>query len=143
MTKVFVYMNLHASRKEGRPVYSVKALSGPHKGRVIIRSPEVLIKDAAGKVSESGRQRVLREERKNVHAGIVGELVAVGDSAWRTGPNHRKHLGGWRKVTYNPYKYTGFVYKDDETSFLGSQLAYLGQRGVETLQKDRRKIKWT
>lgn len=125
--KVFVYMNLHATRRAGKPVYSVKALSGPSKGRVIARESSVLVQSASGKVSEAGRQRVLREGRKNVHAGIVGRLFAVGDAAER-------YLGlckdGWVPITYNPRKYENFVHKDDESAFGGAGLVFLGEKGV-------------
>ena len=79
--RVFVYWNLH------KKLWSIKALEGPDKGRVIARSSSVILTDAHGQVSEAGRQRVLREDRKNVHAGIVGDLVAVDGDAqtrWRT-----------------------------------------------------------
>jgi hypothetical protein len=52
------------------------------------------------KVSEAGRQRVLRKRRKNVHAGVVGYLCST--------PMHT-----YRKdeiqVTYNPYRDETFV----------------------------------
>ncbi len=66
--KVFVYWNLH------RGMWSVKALEGPDKGRVIARVDTVLLRDVTGKVSQAGRQRVLKERKKNVHAGLVGTL---------------------------------------------------------------------
>ena len=55
------------------------------------------------KVSEAGRQRVLRENRKNVHAYIIGDLVD-GDP-----------ITQGETVTYNPYKFASFVLKDTET----------------------------
>lgn len=68
--KVFVYFNLH------RKLWSVKALDGKARGKVIAHCERVIVRGASFKVSEAGRQRVLREGRKNVHAGIVGELEA-------------------------------------------------------------------
>lgn len=111
--KVFVYYNLH------KKTWSVKALSGPDKGRVVLHSDYVIVRNARGKVSEAGRQRVLREGRKNVHAGIVGEWSAYDITKLPS-----------RKVTYNPYKYESFVYKDDETPFEGSDVAVLAHRDV-------------
>ena len=66
--KVFVYFNLH------RKLFSVKALEGPDKGKVIGHTTYLWLKDVTFKVSEAGRQRVLREKRKNVHAGVVGNF---------------------------------------------------------------------
>ena len=115
--RVFVYYNLH------RHTWSIKALEGPLKGRVIAYSDTVLLANATGKVSEAGRQRVLREKRKNVHAGIVGTLV------------HRESEGYFPglPVTYNPYKYTSFVYSDTETEYTGSQFAYMAHKRVHVL----------
>lgn len=67
--KVFVYFNLH------KKLFSIKALEGSNKGRVIAHSSSVSLKDASCKVSEAGRQRVIKEKRKNVHAGVVGTLL--------------------------------------------------------------------
>ena len=106
--RVFVYYNLH------KHVWSVKALEGPDKGRVIARSDFVLLANPVGKVSEAGRQRVLREGRKNVHAGIVGRLLALEPHAPLASP---------RPVTYNPKKYQSFVYADDKAPFEGASFA--------------------
>lgn len=94
--KVFIYFNLH------RKLWSIKALQGPDKGRVIGHTECFTVLDAEFKVSEAGRQRVLREKRKNVHAGVVGQLVG------RTGHYLDK------SVTYNPYKYNSFVDRQTE-----------------------------
>ncbi|QFG08665.1 hypothetical protein PBI_VANISOA_86 [Mycobacterium phage Vanisoa] len=102
-------------------MWSVKALEGPDKGRVIARHQLIILRNAKGKVSEKGRQRVLRERRKNVHAGLVGELVQ-GEAVNLT-PQARE-------VTYNPYRYDSFVYRDDETRFEGCDLAILGHKTV-------------
>ena len=112
--RVFVYYNLH------RHVWSIKALEGPQKGLVIGHSPTVLLQNAAGKVSQAGRARVLRERRKNVHAGIVGTLVHTEAEGYFPG----------LEVTYNPYKYETFVDKDTEVPYGGSQFAYMDNRRV-------------
>lgn len=88
--KVFVYFNLH------RKCFSVKALEGVNKGRVIKHAHFVALENVTFKVSEAGRQRVLKEQRKNVHAGVVGTLVD-------------KYTVGIERVTYNPYKGSNFV----------------------------------
>jgi hypothetical protein len=93
--RAFVYFNLH------RKVFSIKALEGPQRGRVIAHSATVALSNVTFKVSEAGRQRVLREKRKNVHAGVVGDYdpLVYGNSAeWRG-----------EAVSYNPYKAPTFV----------------------------------
>ena len=111
--KVFVYFNLH------KKVFSIKALEGPCKGRVIAHRRELMLYDAIFKVSEAGRQRVLRECRKNVHAGVVGnwvnELISV---AHRT------------QVTYNPYKYNSFVFKHNEEPVKQAKVAHLVDKKI-------------
>lgn len=64
--RVFVYFNLH------RKCWSIKALEGPSKGRVIGHADYVDLACVEWKVSEAGRQRVIREKKKNVHAGAIG-----------------------------------------------------------------------
>ncbi|ASW31642.1 hypothetical protein SEA_STEPMIH_86 [Mycobacterium phage StepMih] len=122
--KVFVYKNLHATKKAGHTVYSIKALSGAKKGKVIARSRNVMIGLAEGKVSEAGRQRVLRERKKSVHAGIVGHLMG-------THPVDPETLGGTTsRITYNPYKYEQFVHADTEAPFEGAPVVCLSDEGV-------------
>ena len=87
--KVFVYYNLH------KHVWSVKALTGPHRGKVIKHCDSIQLHTVTFKVSEAGRQRVLREQCKNVHAGAVGYS------------DHGEHVY-YRQVSYNPYKYDHF-----------------------------------
>ena len=99
--RVFVYFNLH------KKVFSVKALEGENKGRVIAHSEYLDLHNVTFKVSEAGRQRVLRERKKNVHAGVVGY--------WED-TQHPKgtllHNLQCKQITYNPYKYDSFVYID-------------------------------
>ena len=93
--RVFVYFNLH------KLLWSVRALEGPDRGRVIQHAHELHLVDCQFRVSEAGRQRVLREHRKNVHAGVVGRLAAAPPSPAAT-----------QRVTYNPYKFATFVRAD-------------------------------
>lgn len=102
--KVFVYWNLH------KHCWSVKALEGENKGRVIRHASQVTLYNCTFKVSEAGRKRVLREQCKNVHAGVVGHLECDSDTeALRSSDIYSV------RVTYNPYKYSSFVRVDDVT----------------------------
>lgn len=94
MLKVFIYWNIT------RGVWSVKALQGPNRGRVIQHATDITLTDCVFKVSEAGRKKVLAQKVKNVHAGVVGymnSLVAPEVS------------GDVIDVTYNPYKFSTFV----------------------------------
>jgi hypothetical protein len=57
--------------------WSVKSLEGDHKGKVIAHVDNIIVANPTFKVSEAGRQRVFKEKRKNVHAGVVGEIEAM------------------------------------------------------------------
>ncbi len=61
--------------------------------KVIDHLPELTLFDCQFKVSEAGRQRVLREKRKNVHAFVQGRLSDAPGV-----------VPGGRKVRYNPYE---------------------------------------
>ncbi len=82
---VEVYKNLH------RNCWSVR-----QKGIVRFHTYAIALKQCQFKVSESGRQRVLREKRKNVHAFIKGMVTRKGDRVKGD------------KVTYDPYKMSTF-----------------------------------
>lgn len=104
--KVFIYFNLH------RKCFSIKALEGANKGRVIAHRNEALVFDATFKVSEAGRQRVIREQRKNVHAGVVGQWIGAEDGGDRFSIDTISRNGS--AITYNPYKYSTFVHRFGE-----------------------------
>lgn len=114
--KVFVYFNLH------KKVFSVKALEGSMKGRVIAHENALTLHDVTFKVSQAGRQRVLRERKKNVHAGVVGQWYGSIDSHIRDTNDIA--------VTYNPYKYDSFVLRDDEVPIHWATNAYLVDRKI-------------
>ena len=95
--KVKVYYNLH------KKCYSIVSLEKKNYGRVIKHSNCVPLFDAQFKVSEKGRQRVLHEKQKNVHAYVVG--------TWLGHLNDEITISGTpiKSATYNPYKYSSFV----------------------------------
>lgn len=106
--RVFVYRNLH------RKCYSVKSLE---TNRVICHVDEITLTDVKFRVGKAGRQRVLREKRKNVHAGVVGYIADVSMLGQRTG------------VTYNPYKYESFV-RDDKSPIHQAKIAHIDSFGI-------------
>lgn len=106
--RVFVYFNLH------KKCFSIKALEGDRKGRVIAHSDTVVLEGCKLMVSEAGRQRVLREKRKNVHAGVSGTWIHYCTNRADNAFDFLSTVG--RQVTYNPYKYDSFVVKATEQS---------------------------
>ena len=90
MRHYFVYRNLRTA------TFSVK-----HSGKVISHPLCVFLKNVKFKVSEKGRQRVLLEKRKNVHATIQAEDIEYRNSI----------SNNFIEVYYNPYKTKTFVIK--------------------------------
>jgi hypothetical protein len=86
--KVFVYFNLH------KKLFSIRDHA---TGIVVGHTNMIALENATFKVSEAGRQRVLREKRKNVHAGVLGFVKDLPVPP----PEY--------KAFYNPYKYDSFV----------------------------------
>lgn len=115
--KVRVYRNLH---KPG-VVYSIQ---DPSTGLVLGYSEAVLLSDVTFKVSEAGRRRVLATKRKNVHAFVEGTL---------TDTIKLYEFMLLEKLAYNPYRYTSFVRKADETMVHTATLAMVDDRGVHAL----------
>jgi hypothetical protein len=109
--RVFVYFNLH------RKCWSIKALEGENKGRVIGHAKALYLYEVTAKVSEAGRQRVLKERKKNVHAGLVGNLLCVSKDSqlWDQFPYYGEayNLSDSSRITYNPYRFETFVSVDN------------------------------
>lgn len=121
--KVFVYRNL--AFKEH--VYSIKLLDGILKNKVVGYSPCLLLENCDFAVSQAGRNRVLRTKRKNVHAGVVGNLLAVSgyktricksglDFEFYNEETWKKRYKPGTPITYNPYLYSSFVIKGTTAS---------------------------
>lgn len=106
--RVRVYWNLK------RHMWSIVALEGEKKNRVILYATVVTLTKVEGRVSAAGREKVRRERRKNVHAAIVGEL-----SFFRSGKPSKSIFGGeeTEAIIYNPYIHETFVYAKDHKPF--------------------------
>lgn len=97
--KVMVYYNLH------KHVFSVT-----YKGLVKSYSDYVKLKDVEFRVRKGGNEKVRDEKKKNVHAFVIGTLVDHIESPSDKLPEPT----GSKTITYNPYKYSSFVYQDSE-----------------------------
>ena len=111
--KVKVYYNL---RK--------KCFSVQYKGLVIDHKDKLTLNNVEFKVSETGRQRVLREKRKNVHAYAVGDLCEeFSNSTDKT-----------IDVTYNPYLYSSFVNKKTLKPVLKAKFAWFENKTIKIVK---------
>lgn len=106
--RVEVYFNLH------KYVWSVRSA---RTGRVILHTDKVHIKDPEFVVRKAGRERVLREGKKNVHAFVRGEATYFDDFD----PNYLDYT----LVSYNPYKFDTFVDVYDTTPVRTAKRAFL------------------
>lgn len=105
----FIYRNLN---RKGH-VYSFKALEGPYKGRVVAYAEAFTATDIEFRVSQAGWQRCIREQRRNVHAGIIGDVIEISGAATRLPHNIKvkpyvlSMAIGCDSITYNPYRTHG------------------------------------
>ncbi len=101
--KVRVYFNLHKRRFS----VLVKKARG---WRIMMHTDYINLVNADFKVSEAGRQRVIREKRKNVHAFVEGFMASKADLS-STLQMHA--IYGMPvvmdAVSYNPYKAETFM----------------------------------
>lgn len=70
-----------------------------YQGIVAEYADTILLQDVKFVVSESGRQRVLKEKQKNVHAFAVGTFKSI---------NSSNSFGLKEEVSYNPYTGNSF-----------------------------------
>ena len=95
--KVMVYYNLHK-----------KTFSIQHKGLVVAHADYVKLNDVEFRVRKTGKEKVRDEKRKNVHAFVVGKLEDFCKYPCENLPEESEG----NIITYDPYKYDSFVYKD-------------------------------
>jgi hypothetical protein len=87
--RVWVYFNLHKKQ------WSVKALTGDKKGRVIAHLDSIKLTDIHYRVQPAGLRKVRDTGVKNVHAGVVGWWD--GDECGVGVPQM------YRRISYNPF----------------------------------------
>ena len=87
--KVRIYWNLH------QKMYSVV-----FKGRVVSHMTDITLEDVQFVVRQSGREKVLRDKKKNVHAFVVGKIINDNEG-WFPQENYDT-------ISYNPYKNNTF-----------------------------------
>lgn len=95
-------------------------------GRLRASARQVRLVNVEFRVREAGRQRMLREQRRNVHAFAVGTLSDY------VHPDDGRDLGGMngRRVFYNPYRFSSFVDSETQTPVTAATTAYFDEHGV-------------
>lgn len=88
-----VYRNL------GKPNhYSIRMLEGPYKGKVVGHAPAVYLHDVELVVSKAGRNRVLRDKERSVHAWATGRFQCCAEA-----PELQYQRRDVRRITYFPF----------------------------------------
>ena len=131
--RVRLYRNLSPKYRKQR-AWSIMAMEGPRKRRVIDIVDAAIIRDATFVISEAGRQRVIRDQSRNVHAFVDGKLLKTfpvnslpkdvdGDDLL---PGDQVDV----RIGYNPYTYTSFMREDCEEPVERSRLVIAAPEGV-------------
>lgn len=103
-----IYRNLHTLDK-----FSIREKGG----RVLTRLSDFVAYNVSFKVREGGREKVLQEKRKNVHAFVVTpEFYEI-----------RLEVSSLPRISYNPYKSSSFMC-DEVPIFIARQVAFSGGR---------------
>jgi len=110
--RVYVYFNLH------KKVWSVR-----QDGRILEHTKYIMLRDARFLVGQAGRKKVLREKKKNVHAGISGYIV---DRV----PNVPDFC---TTVSYNPYENETFINFSNEKPILWAPHVVMDCKSGRTL----------
>jgi len=98
--KYYLYRNLH------KGAFSIR-----HRGRVVVCCESVLMDNVEFRVSEVGRQRVIAEQVKNVHAFVVADEYYRPSNLVLAGYERQICDGYFKEVTYNPYNNSTFFIK--------------------------------
>lgn len=119
LNPVNVYRNLNCPKGQDKK-YSIK-----QNGLVIGHTNELILWNVEFKVYKSGRARVIKQQRKNVHAYAKGMISK---------DTHEEDLIFDKKIIYNPYLSENFLCEDeiinkalsvkftDEGIFLGQKM---------------------
>jgi hypothetical protein len=119
-SKVEVYWNLHKKCWSIRHAHGNLIADRPHR-------TYLEMEDVTWVVQQGGRERVLREGKKNVHAFARGTLIET------KGFPHHKRQGRGRAVavTYNPYKHNTFINVDEACPLRKSQVGLFTRDHIE------------
>ena len=117
--RVETYYNLHK-----------QCLSFRARGGKVAHARGMILNNVKFAVQPAGRYRVLTDRRKNVHAFVRGDLAWVAglNDKLKDYSNANMERQGYRKITYNPYKYDSFVMVDTELPIKSaSQVVIVGK----------------
>ena len=113
MKRVKIYRNLHKQ--------CLSVLHRTDKGwRLWKHVPCIEVFNVVFKVSQAGRERMLKQRRKNVHAFIEGNYAGVTDVT----------SSNLRFVRYNPYLCGSFFDQHSRELVSSASWAFVNQKGI-------------
>ena len=131
--RIRLYRNLSPQYRQQR-AWSIMSMEGPKKGRVIDIVDGAVLRDVQFLVSEAGRQRVIRDQAKNVHAFVQGRLVKTFElnslDKDSDGNDLAPRRGVVTRIGYDPYKTPKMVREDCQETVDRSDLVVAAPRGV-------------
>jgi len=118
--KVDIYKNLT------KKCYSIRSREKKSYGKVIEHSKDIILKDVQFIVGEKGRERVIQEKRKNVHAYARGTYLST-----TALPLQESWLPkAFVSIKYDPYKYSYFYREDTLEPVYKAKMLYCTKSGI-------------
>ena len=113
--RVMVYYNLH------KHTFSIQ-----YKGLLMLHADYVKLANVEFRVRKGGLEKVRVEKQKNIHAFVIGTLVDYMEYP----ATHVPSPSTTKSITYDPYKYDSFVYKDtQEPVYKAGEVEMINQAG--------------
>lgn len=113
-----VYKNLHKN------CYSIQQKIN-NTWKVIEYSNEIILENCSFKIYENGRQKVIKEKRKNVHAFICGEKLNLNSK--------QININNLVTISYNPYYSDSFYIKDSKEKIKSAKIIILREDKIFAL----------
>ncbi len=102
-------------------------LSIQENGLVVGHADNIIMLNVVFKVNQIGREKVIKEKKKNVHAFVIGEIACTegftsfkGRSLKRTNTDKLHNTNRYYRgnVVYNPFKFDHFKLINDKLGML-------------------------
>jgi hypothetical protein len=118
--RVMVYYNLHK-----------KTFSIQYKSLVIAYADYVKLNNVEFRVRQGGKEKVRTDLEKNIHAFVIGNLIDFKPYPSTDIPSPSSS----KSITYDPYKYDTFVYRDSEEPVMNAgEVEMINQPGGKIFQ---------
>lgn len=89
--------------------------------KLLLHADALVLKDCKFTVQPAGRERVVPEGKKNVHAFVTGVIVPI---IW-----HHQFREKLERVIYNPIRYDHFIVESDQTEISKSKCCLFNNDG--------------